>query len=986
MISRLINILGPAIIASISIIWITHIVYEYIYFHPNYIINIISFKYWYTLLYSFIYILLFTFIRSKINFRSCKIHSLKVYGIDVLLGAILCSISHFIAFGIHQHIFSDISIFEAIIKLLMHVFPLFGALLLFSISSIVIGCKSLFIINHQISDRIRYQLWFASGIALITCVIFTLGAFSMLSFKPIIWAIFIVPCIIYYKITLRAVRTLFFKPLVVRELSLLSLIPSTTIIAVLGLLVLRVLRPIPIGFDDSTYYLNIANLININGSLIDGGNPYNGQLILSIGFLLFGDVKYAIGINLLLSIWALVAVALFARRFLSQDSTIWFFAILLSLPSFLHQMGMEVKVDMPLMLYLIVGLELFLTWSEKESCYLQENLLTETYSNNLIFLVVMGLLSGFALGIKYTVVIYVFGILTLIWFRYFSILGALWILGTCILMIIIAGLTKFTAYRLDALSIYALISIGIILIIGSKFLYFKTNKKYSYRFVLRFLIAVCVFLSAVCCSFSPWVIKHYNEGRILSYQTLLFGKDEFPSIKWNQIHAMFNQSGPTQEMEPEQSDKVNDRVRADSSKLSIETSRFYGSNQHGISLLTIPYDVIMNLNVRQSISEIGYILLFLPIIIGAWLCSRKKFVLAAVIIGGEVILGIISTATAVSEKLCGTISDYECSMDAIAVYSSTPKYHSLGITGTVTQFFVPIITKLGAAPFYLEISVITILCIAIVVLVCLSVECYDLKLLSLFCTVYLYFWLLLGNGVYWYGMIGFVLLLLLFWKLLEHRVHSHCFLITSFYAKMFIGVWLFLAFIAAFTPLRGTSYIILPGFDDYILGKIGKDSLVAYINPAYPSAINAINGEPNSLIYRIGTSLPYFIDNNNKRIYNDNEAIYFSRIYNKSKSNSEVAQKLYAAGFRFIVADTALENIDATGKQIMKSRFDAFNDFIKDNPYLDLISNDRIIIADDGNIVFKQGRRRIRLKASQEEGGRVTRKPHNFIFRINNNF
>lgn len=827
-----------------------------------------------------------------------------------------------------------------------------------------------------------YPLCCSVGIAIYTISIFVLGALSLLSYKAANWALFIIPLMIWHRTTLQIIRSLFFKKHCIQGISIASIVPIAIILAILAILLLRILRPIPIGYDDSTYYLNIAKLIEISGSLVSNDQPYNGQLILSIGLLLFGNAKFALGMNLLVSLWALVAVTSFSRRYLSQNSTIWLVAILISLPSFVHQMGAEAKVDIPLLLFLTIGLDLIFTWSDTTDSKPQFAPLSWFDSQPSKLLLSSGLLTGFAVGVKYTVFIQIVGLVAIIMFHYFSLAGFLGVLGASLIAIFSFGLTRFTAYQFDASSTSLLIGIGISLTISSS-IYVLLKKRNNLKSdILQCVISLCIFLGAIGISFSPWIIKHYYENRSTTFEALLFGKNESPYINWKEIHAQFNEPERAKGSLTVAATTADLKVKTNSSELYLETSRFNGSKQNGISLITAPYDAVMNLNVNSPMFEIGYILLLLPILLGIWLYFKQRYFLALSVILGTIIFGILSTGSAIAEKSCNTLINYECMNSAIRLYENISGNHWISVTGVFTQYFTKAIIVLAAVPHWVQLLVVSVICIATIIASFLYIEKSTNKTLILFCVAYIYIWILIGNGVYWYGMISFIILYIFVFIFLQFSFKNIYYKLVLYYTKGLIAIWLFFAVVAAFIAIQNTNNIIFPGFDDYILGKLNDEEVVTYTNPDYPPAIKAINADRDAFVYRIGTFLPYFIVENNRRIYNDNEARIFASIYNNCNSKEILAQILFAAGFRFIAVDTSLVKIDATGDNIMKSRLDAFRDFSTNNPHLELISNDRLVVGRDGDIIMKQGKNRIRLKISQEKGLHVVQNPSQFIFRI----
>ena len=154
-----------------------------------------------------------------------------------------------------------------------------------------------------------------------------------------------------------------------------------------------ILRPIPIGWDDSSVYINIPHLIAQYYHLLTGQAAYAWGLYSSLGFLLYGGHTETV---LMLS-WlggGLVAGAMtmLVRRWWGAAYTYvgWLLgALFLSMPMVIFQLSKDLKIDLALTFFALVALavadeaETKLTW--RRGLWL-------------------GALLGFAFLIKYTAI------------------------------------------------------------------------------------------------------------------------------------------------------------------------------------------------------------------------------------------------------------------------------------------------------------------------------------------------------------------------------------------------------------------------------------------------------------------------------------------------------------------------------------------------------------------------------------------------------
>lgn len=112
--------------------------------------------------------------------------------------------------------------------------------------------------------------------------------------------------------------------------------------------------------------------------------------------------------------------------------------------------------------------------------------------------------------------------------------------------------------------------------------------------------------------------------------------------------------------------------------------------------------------------------------------------------------------------------------------------------------------------------------------------------------------------------------------------------------------------------------------------------------------MNIINSDKSALVWRIGTTMTYFIDDNHKRVMSDNQLGVFKPLRFVYKDDNELIDAIKASGFKYFIIDLNTAWIDQTPKKTLKTKFESLMNFVKDNNRMKLMATDRIV-ADDSS-------------------------------------
>lgn len=205
------------------------------------------------------------------------------------------------------------------------------------------------------------------------------------------------------------------------------------------------------------------------------------------------------------------------------------------------------------------------------------------------------------------------------------------------------------------------------------------------------------------------------------------------------------------------------------------------------------------------------------------------------------------------------------------------------------------------------------------------------------CTVtYWALWLFLARGVIWYGLPGISLLLIIIAGQIENRTVSSALRTISLGA---VGV--FAVLVVGFRIVNTVSHLQLRHMANAITATHYVDTII----PKYRDAYEIINAHPSTkedpaYVYRIGTFIPYFIYENHKRVYTDDQMDMLTCI-RETHTDEETIQKLKDLGFRYVVFDLNIPSIDQTPDKTLIKKWQDTARFIKENLTTLVIKQDK---------------------------------------------
>ncbi|MEM6318069.1 MAG: hypothetical protein AAF960_10385 [Bacteroidota bacterium] len=315
------------------------------------------------------------------------------------------------------------------------------------------------------------------------------------------------------------------------NISWLGFTCGSLLLIFISLIFLSNIRPFPFGFDALAIYLNLPNLLSQKGGFIEGYSPYYWSLFMALGHLIFDQTPVTIGIAVTGGLLSTIAVFTISKKWLDVNQSLLVAVIFYSLPLVNYQSFRDIKTDLGLLFILLTGVLLLMKWLELEEKVVKKGqektgntanqtapFLSKYLSETEQLIVLIGLLSGMALGIKLTGLLLVFGVLTVLSFVLTGKIGFV-ANGLLTFFIVLAGGldTSLRPYHFGADSFKWLV---LLLGVGTIGYVFIKNRQ---QFV-RLVKLVAIYTVLVGLVYAPWPLKNFKETGEISIKTFIEGK------------------------------------------------------------------------------------------------------------------------------------------------------------------------------------------------------------------------------------------------------------------------------------------------------------------------------------------------------------------------------------------------------------------------------------------------------------------------------
>jgi len=465
--------------------------------HKYHIQSFTNFRFYDYLLFLQIFGISLFLVVQFINISRVKLSFYRL--ISILFILIILSIPVYYVFdslmSMHISLGQSFSVFVSICSIQ-------ACLVMVFLLSILIGNG---ILGNKYSNKSELS---AIGVMLLVTILFIFGSISFLNLFSITILI-LIKLVLFRKQIIPSLRLLIQPVLDHEKINYWGFILFYILLIALTINFLSILSPYPYGFDARNFYMNSTQLIAQSQGLIEGFQPYNWQLFMSLGFILFDSHEVAISLSFFAFILCLVAINDFTKDIFKLDINYRLLIMLLITvsPAFYNQLSIDVKIDFALLFYQIVIVHLFVK-------------LCQAKEWNWKLIIIFGLLNGFALGIKFTHLYLLASMIIVYWGIQGGVVALLSGAAISVGAFLIAKIDEVGGLRQAHLGVdyqqWIVLAIG-----AGLFIFLAISEREKWLKLMRFSL---LFGAIAIIPMLPWMGKNYIETKSLSPKTLLMGQ------------------------------------------------------------------------------------------------------------------------------------------------------------------------------------------------------------------------------------------------------------------------------------------------------------------------------------------------------------------------------------------------------------------------------------------------------------------------------
>lgn len=395
-------------------------------------------------------------------------------------------------------------------------------------------------------------VYLAIGIMFIVSLLFVLGIFGLLN-GLLLWPLFLLLLSLSWRSAWKFIRITFWDPLpAINSANAVGLSLFYLFFVLISMNFVQVARPFPTGFDAMTYYVNISSLIRDYHALVQGYGAYNWSLFMSLGYLLFDQTSVTLMLSFVGTVLSLIVLYQLSRKFLDVNYSILVILLFYSMPMSGWLSYRDMKVDMGLLFYSLLIILLVYDWlqgtpapkapepeavittgrkkkkkaptpdtpKELEAIrqWIRER--TPVILNENARIVLIGIFTGFAVGIKFSAVIILLALIPGLAYAKGSRLAFAAALSLILAAVLIARFDAQAALR--SLHLWADLIQWLLVLAGLGLLtYVFLREKETFFRVLK-LSLVCILFTGL--TLSPWLIKNAWESKSFSVSSLTSGE------------------------------------------------------------------------------------------------------------------------------------------------------------------------------------------------------------------------------------------------------------------------------------------------------------------------------------------------------------------------------------------------------------------------------------------------------------------------------
>lgn len=404
-----------------------------------------------------------------------------------------------------------------------------------------------------------------------------------------------------------------------------------------------------------------------------------------------------------------------------------------------------------------------------------------------------------------------------------------------------------------------------------------------------------------------------------------------------------------------------------------EIQRYFGYETLMYRYLTIPYDLTMNTNERGDFVDLGFLyLILLPLLF--FIRFREKW---WVLIGLPIMLIFLFIISAANGFVFEPNKNrLLLNNEGTTEYILDPTVDNLGTTiiksiyNLNNRLYTPfknLGTSISGESDYITYPLVLLIFIGIMFMLFTSfkdrVRWQSHLMAGLFLT-YIFFWYILSSGIIWYGFYGWLAGVICLVLLLPSTKKDLLSKYTVYASYVVIVLWTCSALILRMSNINPASpadslgkNMVNPVFLQQLVGEKSEKQVMDMFYNNLSTTIRQINRDKDAMVYRVGTSFSYFIDNNHRRVFMDNQLGFFRSLEKRYPDKQERSNVLKASNFKYLIIDLNTPTLDNTPEQSLVDKFNGLIEFVYKNPKVKLLATNRRVKLFDsnGNLTDKTG-------------------------------
>jgi hypothetical protein len=386
-----------------------------------------------------------------------------------------------------------------------------------------------------------------------------------------------------------------------------------------------------------------------------------------------------------------------------------------------------------------------------------------------------------------------------------------------------------------------------------------------------------------------------------------------------------------------------------------EIQRYAGYEDLPLLYLTLVYDAVMGTNISVSFMDIGFLLLLIIPLFLLW-NQQEKIAISRILF--FIFLGFFIFILFPS----GFLNYHKISSDQVQefilqnpVEGSQPPALVTNLLRDLMVFILPSFVKFEtwlrqSQPSYGVITYPILIGLFFSLLLAgyytLKDKSDAVKFFSITLYFYIFLWIMVSSGISWYGIVALPL------GLIFINLKREKWVLAIILLQLLIHFPYRISRYENANPTKGQMYE--SAASAWITGQIDETKYVELLTEIPQKLLDYLNQDKDSKIYKVGTNLHFFINENDRRVFQDNQLGHFRLLHNSGNTKEGIASTLKNDGYRFFIADLSIQNMDQTPERSLEKKHRHLLDFLHDNSNLRLLFTDRIIL-DEATRIGKPG-------------------------------